>query len=69
MTPFRVTARTQEAVWESLGDYDVRERIRRTFPKGKAPRSLVVAGIYDPMPIESASSSPTRMFSASASSS
>ena len=54
MTPFRVTARTQEAVWESLGDYDVRERIRRTFPKGKAPRSLVVAGIYDPMPIESA---------------
>ena len=54
MTPFRVTARTQEAVWESLGDYDLRERIRRTFPKGKAPRSLVVAGIYDPMPIESA---------------
>lgn len=54
MTPFRVTARTQEAVWESLGDYDLRERIRSTFPKGKAPRSLVVAGIYDPMPIESA---------------
>src|SRR6059036_886843 len=54
MTPFRVTARTQQAVWDSLGDYDLRERIRRTFPKGKAPRSLVVAGIYDPMPIESA---------------
>ena len=54
MTPFRVTARTQEAVWKSLGDYDLRERIRNTFPKGRAPRTVVVAGIYDPMPIESA---------------
>ena len=54
MTPFRVTARAQQAVWESLGDYDLRERLRRTFPKGRAPRTLVVHGIYDPMPIESA---------------
>src|SRR2546426_10412486 len=54
MTPFRVTARTQQAVWQSLGDYDLRDRVRKTFPKGKAPRALVVHGVFDPMPIESA---------------
>jgi len=54
MTPFRITARTQQAVWESLGDYDLGDCLRRTFPRGRAPRALVVHGIYDPMPIESA---------------
>ncbi len=54
MTPFRITARTQEAVWNSLGHYDLRNRIRKTFPKGTAPRSLLLHGTYDPMPIESA---------------
>ena len=54
MTPFRVTARTQRAVWDSLGQYDLRDRIRQTFPDGTAPRSLVLHGIYDPMPIDSA---------------
>src|SRR3989440_10258372 len=54
MTPFRVTARTQQAVWESLGAYDLRDRVRRAFPDGTAPRSLLVHGIYDPMPLESA---------------
>ena len=54
MTPFRVTARTQQAVWDSLGDYDLRDRLRQTFPRGRAPRALVVHGIYDPIPIESA---------------
>lgn len=54
MTPFRVTARTQQAVWDSLGRYDLRDRIRQTFPDGTAPRSLLVHGIYDPMPIDSA---------------
>jgi proline iminopeptidase len=54
LTPFRITARTQQAVWESLGEYDLRERLRATFPRGAAPRTLVVHGIYDPMPIEAA---------------
>jgi proline iminopeptidase len=54
LTPFRVTARTQQAVWESLGDYDLRDRLRSVLPKGKAPRAVVVHGVYDPMPIESA---------------
>ena len=54
MTPFRVTERTRKAVWESLGQYDLRDRIRQTFPNGTAPRSLVLHGTYDPMPIEAA---------------
>src|SRR5881628_1145126 len=37
MTPFRVTERTRKAVWESLGNYDLRQRIRQTFPNGTAP--------------------------------
>ena len=54
MTPFRVTARTQQAVWQSLGAYDFRAQLRQTFPDGQAPRSLLLHGIYDPMPLESA---------------
>jgi len=54
MTPFRVTERTRRAVWDSLGEYDLRERIRQTCPSGTAPRSLLLHGIYDPMPIEAA---------------
>jgi proline iminopeptidase len=54
LTPFRVTQRVEQAVWESLGPYDLRERIRTTFPAGRAPPSLAVAGLYDPLPIEAA---------------
>jgi proline iminopeptidase len=54
LTPFRVTERSQRAVWESLGNYDLRKRIEQTFPDGTAPPSLVVHGIYDPMPLEAA---------------
>ncbi len=54
LTPFRVTARTQQAVWQSLGNYDLRDRLRGTFPKGRTPRAVVVHGVYDPLPIESA---------------
>jgi proline iminopeptidase len=54
LTPFRVTERTQRGVWESLGNYDLRQRIEQTFPDGTAPRSLVVHGVYDPMPLEAA---------------
>src|SRR6266849_2348243 len=54
MTPFRVTARTQQAVWASLGAYDLRAEVHRVFPNGTAPRALLVHGVYDPMPLESA---------------
>ncbi|HMC19008.1 MAG TPA: alpha/beta fold hydrolase [Gemmatimonadales bacterium] len=54
LTPFRVTERTRKAVWDSLGKYDLRPRMRQTFPNGRAPRSLLLHGIYDPMPLEAA---------------
>src|SRR6266704_1454312 len=54
MTPFRVTARTQDAVWASLGDYDLRLRLAETAARSPVPRSLVVHGIYDPMPLDGA---------------
>jgi proline iminopeptidase len=54
LTPFRITARTQQAVWQSLGNYDLRDRLRSTFPKGRAPRAVVVHGVYDPLPIAAA---------------
>jgi len=54
LTPFRVTQRTQQAVWESLGSYDLRPQIRSTFPPERRPPCLVVAGVYDPIPLESA---------------
>lgn len=44
LTPFRVNARTQQAVWDSLGEYDLRPRLRR-LP------SLIVHGAFDPIPI------------------
>ncbi len=46
LTPFRVTARVQQAVWNSLGDYDLREQIGRV--RGPA---VVLHGRHDPMPL------------------
>lgn len=54
LTPFRITQRTEQAVWESLGQYDLRGRIGTTFSGGRAPPSLVIAGAFDPLPIEAA---------------
>ena len=54
LTPFRVTARTQQAVWDSLGEYDLTDRLRRTFPAGARPPALLIHGTFDPMPIEGA---------------
>ncbi len=51
LTPFRVTARTQEAVWKSLGDYDLRPRLKETASRLPLPPSLVVHGTFDPLPI------------------
>jgi proline iminopeptidase len=48
LTPFRVTGRTQQEVWASLGDYDLRPRLGelRGIP------SLAMHGEDDPIPIE-----------------
>ncbi|HEX9165984.1 MAG TPA: alpha/beta fold hydrolase [Gemmatimonadales bacterium] len=49
LTPFRVTGRTQQEVWESLGDYDLRPRLAAL----KVP-AVVLHGDDDPIPAESA---------------
>ena len=49
LTPFRVTARTQQAVWESLRGEDLRARLHASpVPR---PPSVIVHGSFDPIPI------------------
>jgi proline iminopeptidase len=48
LTPFRVIARVQQAVWESLGDYDLVASLRSV-----RSRALVVHGKEDPIPLAS----------------
>jgi pimeloyl-ACP methyl ester carboxylesterase len=47
-----VTARTQDAVWASLGEYDLRPRLRELASRGPLPASRIVHGAFDPIPIE-----------------
>jgi proline iminopeptidase len=49
LTAFRVNARTQRAVWDSLGEYDLRDQLRRL--RLPPSRSLVLHGTFDPIPI------------------
>jgi proline iminopeptidase len=49
LTPFRVTGRTQHAVWDSLGEYDLGTDLR-----GLRVPSLVLAGRHDPIPVDAA---------------
>jgi proline iminopeptidase len=51
LTPFRVTGRTQQEVWSSLADYDLRPAISRL----SAP-AIVLQGEDDPIPLESSRS-------------
>lgn len=50
LTPFRVTGRTQQEVWRSLGDFDLRPRL----PELRGIPSLVLHGEEDPIPIDAA---------------
>jgi proline iminopeptidase len=50
LTPFRVTGRTQQEVWRSLGDYDLRPEL----PSLRGIPSLVLHGEDDAIPIASA---------------
>jgi proline iminopeptidase len=50
LTPFRVVGRTQQEVWASLGDFDLRDRL----PSLRGTPSLVLHGENDPIPIEAA---------------
>src|SRR5256712_10442844 len=51
LTAFRVTARTQQAVWDSLGTYDLRPRLRELPSRVPLPPSLILHGTFDPLPI------------------
>ena len=48
LTPFRVTGRTQQEVWSSLGDFDLRDRL----PNLRGIPSLILHGASDPIPLE-----------------
>jgi proline iminopeptidase len=50
LTPFRITGRTQQEVWQSLGEYDLRPRL----PELAGMPALVLHGENDPIPIEAA---------------
>lgn len=51
LTAFRVTGRVQQSVWESLGDFDLRDALRAVHLP-----VLVVHGRDDPIPLASAES-------------
>ncbi|MBI2073126.1 MAG: alpha/beta hydrolase [Gemmatimonadetes bacterium] len=56
LTPFRVTGRTQDEVWRSLGDYDLTGDLKRI----RVP-SLVMHGRHDPIPLWSAEDTARRL--------
>jgi pimeloyl-ACP methyl ester carboxylesterase len=49
LTPFRVNARTQQAVWDSLGEYDLRPR--PSDPTSRVLSRASLYGTFDPIPI------------------
>ena len=49
LTSFRITGRTQQEVWESLGDFDLRPRLG-----GLGLPAVVLHGEDDPIPVETA---------------
>jgi proline iminopeptidase len=50
LTPFRVTGRTQQEVWASLGEYDLRPEL----PRLRGTPAVVLHGEDDPIPLETA---------------
>ena len=48
LTPFRVIGKVQKSIWDSLGDYDLRDALAAV----KCP-AIVVHGSEDPIPLES----------------
>jgi proline iminopeptidase len=56
LTPFRITGRTQQEVWDSLGDFDVRPALERLdIP------ALVLHGDDDPIPLATAAATATAL--------
>ncbi len=50
LTPFRVLARVQQSVWESLGEFDAIADLQALASR---PPALVIHGREDPIPLES----------------
>ena len=50
LTPFRVVARVQQSVWESLGDFNLISNL-----KGIKTPSIIICGRDDPIPLASSS--------------
>ena len=48
LTPFRVTGRVQQSIWDSLGEYDLTDALSRVHVL-----ALVVHGRQDPIPLAS----------------
>ena len=48
LTPFRVRGRVQQSIWQSLGDYDLRDSLQSVHVP-----TLVVHGRQDPIPLAS----------------
>ena len=48
LTPFRVTSRVQQSIWESLGDFDIRPAL-----EGRRIPALIIHGRQDPIPLAS----------------
>jgi proline iminopeptidase len=51
LTAFRVNARTQQAVWDSLGEYDLRPQLQALASRIPLPASRIIHGSFDPIPI------------------
>jgi len=53
LTPFRVVARTQQAVWDSLAGWDLRPQLEALASRFPLPPSRILHGTADPIPIAS----------------
>ncbi len=51
LTAFRVNARTQQAVWDSLGEFDLRPRLHEHATRYPIPGTRIIHGSFDPIPI------------------
>lgn len=60
LTPFRVTGRVQQSVWESLGDYDLVQPLAAARARTSG-RALVVHGRQDPIPLASSEAAATAL--------